>query len=316
MASLTAHSPRPRSKKKFPFHILVFLFPPLLIYTIFMVIPLFNSLWLSLYQSLPDGSEVFAGFANFIKLFTHSEYAPRLWNALGNNVIYFLFHTFVQNGVGLLLAVLLTQPKLPLRGFYRTIFFLPVMLSYVIVGFTWNLILSPIWGIADTLLGAVGLANLVQPWLGQEGPALIAISLISVWQFTGIPMMLFYAALITIPQELTEAAHVDGASSWQVFWNIKLPLILPTLGAVEILTFIGNFNSFDLTYVMQGATGTPNYSTDLLGTFFYRTFTGYSSSMANPTMGTTIGTVMFMLVLVGVLLYLFLWQRRVTSYEM
>jgi raffinose/stachyose/melibiose transport system permease protein len=150
----------------------------------------------------------------------------------------------------------------------------------------------------------------------MEGPALVVISLISVWQFTGIPMMLFYAALITIPNELIEAAYVDGANSWQTFWRIKLPLILPTLGVVEILTFIGNFNSFDLTYVMQGATGTPNYSTDLLGTFFFRTFAGHGTNLANPTMGTAIATVMFIIILAGVLLYLFGWQRRVTSYEL
>jgi raffinose/stachyose/melibiose transport system permease protein len=302
--------------KAFPFYILVFLVPPLILYTIFMVIPLFDSLRLSLYLTLPDGTEVFNGFGNFVKLFTNDLWAPRFWGALKNNLIFFAFHTFVQNTMGLLLAVLLTRPNLKMRGFYRTVLFLPTMLSYVIVGFAWKLIISPVWGVAEGILSVFGLQQFLQPWLGMEGPALVVISLISVWQFTGIPMMLFYAALITIPNELIEAAYVDGANSWQTFWRIKLPLILPTLGVVEILTFIGNFNSFDLTYVMQGATGTPNYSTDLLGTFFFRTFAGHGTNLANPTMGTAIATVMFIIILAGVLLYLFGWQRRVTSYEL
>lgn len=281
-----------------------------------MVFPLFDSMRLSFYLTLPNGDEVFNGLGNFITLFSSNLWTPRFVGALKNNTVFFIIHTCVQNTFGLLLAVLLTQRTLRMRGFYRTVLFLPTMLSYTIVGFVWELILSPVWGVAGQILGLVGLQHAMQPWLGMEGPALIVVSLISVWQFTGIPMMLFYAALITIPNELLEAATVDGASAWQTFWRIKFPLILPTVGMVEVLTFVGNFMSFDLVYVLQGATGAPNYSTDLLGTFFYRTFSGHGTSMGNPTMGTTIGTVIFLIILAGVLLYMFGWQRRVQTYEL
>ena len=304
-----------KNRKPFPVHILVFLAPPLILYTIFMIFPLFDSLRLSFYVSLPDGSEVFNGFGNFVKLFTSNLWAPRFWGAFKNNLIYFAFHTFVQNTVGLLLAVLLTQPHLKLRGFYRTVLFMPTMLSFVIVGFVWKLILSPVWGVAGAILGVFGMTQ-VHPWLGMEGPAFdcrFDDFRLAVYR---IPMMLFYAALITIPTELMEASYVDGANSWQVFWKVKFPLILPTVGIVEILTFIGNFNSFDLTYVMQGATGAPNYSTDLLGTLFFRTFAGHGTSMPYPTMGTTIGSVMFFISMIGVLIYLFGYQRRITTYEL
>ena len=124
---------------------------------------------------------------------------------------------------------------------------------------------------------AIGLGEQFGPWLGQENTALPTIALISVWQFVGIPLMLIYAALIAIPEEVVEAAAVEGASPWRIFWSIRLPLILPTLGLVNILTFVGNFNAFDLIYAVKGALAGPNFATDLLGTLFYRTFFGYQS---------------------------------------
>ncbi len=163
----------------------------------------------------------------------------------------------MQNPIGLLLAALLTQPTLRGRGFFRTAYFLPTMLSFVIVGFIWQLILSPIWGISKGFLDLLGLGFLFQPWLGKPETALVTLGLISVWQFVGIPMMLFYAALIGIPDELIEAARVDGASYFTAFWRIKFPLILPTIGIVTILTFVGNFNAFDLIYTTQGRAGRP-----------------------------------------------------------
>jgi raffinose/stachyose/melibiose transport system permease protein len=165
-------------------------------------------------------------------------------------------------------------------------------------------------------LKAVGLGFLYGPWLGLESTALITVSLISVWQFLGIPMILFYTSLIAIPDELIEAARVDGASGWQTFWNIKFPLILPTVGVVSILTFVGNFNAFDLIYTMKGALAGPNFSTDIMGTLFYRTFFGQQLQLGNPTMGATVATMMFLIILAGVLIYTFLYQRRVVSYEM
>jgi raffinose/stachyose/melibiose transport system permease protein len=137
-----------------------------------------------------------------------------------------------------------------------------------------------------------------------------------VWQFVGIPMLLFYAALIGIPDELVEAARVDGANGWQIFWRIKFPLILPTVGIVGILTFVGNFNAFDLIYTIKGALAGPNFATDIMGTLFYRTFFGQQLQLGNPTMGATVAAMMFLIILSGVLIYMVLWQRRVQTIEM
>ncbi len=238
------------------------------------------------------------------------------WNALIDNFRFFVIHMVVQNPIGVALAALLSLPRLPGRTFYRSAFFMPTMLSFVIVGFTWRLILSPSWGVAKSLLGAVGLVSWFEPWLGQESTALTTLALISVWQFVGIPMMLTYAALLAIPDELLEAASLDGLTGFAQFFKIKLPLIWPTIGIISILTFVGNFNAFDLVYVSQGAIASPNYATDLLGTFLYRTFFGNQLQLGDSYMGATIAGVMFLIILSGVLVYLFGVQRRLTYYQL
>lgn len=301
-------------RKPFPTHILVFLAPAVLIYSLFMVYPLLDSLRLSFFN-IRQNQEVFTGLQNYNTLFTDSNYAPRFWGALKNNFVFFAVHMLVQNPIGLLLASLLAE-RGRLRRFYRTVLFMPTVLSVVIIGFIWQLILNPLWGVSESLLEIVGLGQLFQPWLGRADTALVTVSLISVWQFVGIPMILFYTALIGIPDELVEAARVDGASGWHTFWHIKFPLILPTVGIVGILTFVGNFNAFDLIYTMKGALAGPNFSTDLMGTLFYRTFFGQQLQLGNPTMGATIAAMMFLIILSGVLLYMYFWQQRVQTVEM
>jgi len=300
--------------KSFPVHIVVFLAPAVLIYTLFMIYPLVDTMRLSLYAPTDTNSVAFVGIQNYQMLLNDPLWSPRLWGALKNNLVFFTIHMLVQNPVGLLLAALLGSRFVRGRAIYRTLMFTPTVLSVVLVGFIWRLILSPLWGISDGFFNFFGVDN--QPWLGLSETALPTLSLISVWQYVGIPMMLFLAALIGIPDELIEAARVDGATGWDVFWRIKFPLILPTVGIVGVLTFVGNFNAFDLVYAAQGALAGPNFSTDLLATFFYRTFFGYQLQLGNPTMGATIAGVMFIIVLAGVLIYLFGWQRRLLDLQL
>ncbi len=315
MSAMPATSKSTRAARPFRTHILVFLAPAVLVYTVFMVIPLLDSLRLSFFTTTQSNQEVFNGVQNYVTLLTDPLWANAFQNALGNNIKFFLIHMVVQNSIGLLLASLLATGG-RLRNVYRTLIFLPTVLSVVIIGFIWKLILNPLWGVTEGALKAVGLGTLYRPWLGLEGSALTTVGLISVWQFVGIPLMLFYAALIAIPDELIEAARVDGASGWSIFWRVKFPLILPTVGIVGILTFVGNFNAFDLIYTVQGALAGPNFASDIMGTFFYRTFFGFQLQLGNPTMGATVATMMFFIILVGVLIYMFLWQRRVTTYEL
>lgn len=301
-------------KPAFRWHILVFIAPAFLIYTAIMIIPLFGTLQLALFSEI-DGAKVFVGLDNFKTLFGDPRWSQSFWNALINNSWFFVVHMLVQNPIGVLLAALLSSNKLRMRAFYRTSIFIPTILSFVIVGFAWKLILSPLWGIAPDMLSAVGLKFLFAPWLGKEEYALTTLALVSVWQFVGIPMMLIYAALLSIPDEILEAADCDGISGMAQFWKIKLPLILPSIGIISILTFVGNFNAFDLIYSAQGALAGPNFSTDVLGTFMFRTFFGFQLQLGDPHMGSAIASAMFFVILVGVSIYLFGIQTRLRRYQ-
>ena len=301
-------------KKPIRWHIAVFLAPAVLVYTMIMIIPLFGTLQLSLFREV-DQQQVFVGLDNFRILLGDPRWSDSFWNALGNNTWFFVIHMLVQNPMGILFAALLSSPRLRFASVYRTAIFVPTILSFVIVGFVWKLILSPLWGIAPDLMSAVGLKSLFAPWLGKPEYALTTLGLISVWQFIGIPMMLIYAALLSIPDEILEAAECDGITGMKQFWKIKLPLVLPSMGIISILTFVGNFNAFDLIYTTQGALAGPNYATDILGTFLYRTFFGFQLQLGDPNMGSAIASLMFLIILAGVSVYLFGIHTRLRRYQ-
>ncbi|MBL4646462.1 MAG: sugar ABC transporter permease, partial [Rhizobiales bacterium] len=144
-------------------HIAVFLAPAVLVYTAIMIIPLFGTLRLSLFTAI-DHQQTFIGLDNFRKLFGDKYWSDAFWNALKNNAWFFVVHMIVQNPIGIAIAAMLSSPALRFSAFYRTAIFIPTILSFVIVGFAWKLILSPIWGIAPDLLDAVGLKFLFAPW--------------------------------------------------------------------------------------------------------------------------------------------------------
>jgi raffinose/stachyose/melibiose transport system permease protein len=311
---MTDGSAETASRKPVRWHIAAFLAPAVLVYTAVMIIPLFGTLQLSFFNA-ENQQRYFAGLQNFRTLFGDPRWSASFWNALWNNTWFFIIHMLVQNPIGIGLAALLSSPRLRFSAFYRTAIFIPTILSFVIVGFAWKLILSPLWGVAPNLLNLVGLKSLFTPWLGKEDYALTTLGLISVWQFVGIPMMLIYAALLSIPDEVIEAAEMDGITGMAQFWKIKLPLILPSIGIISILTFVGNFNAFDLIYSAQGALAGPNYATDILGTFLYRTFFGFQLQVGDRNMGAAIASMMFFIILAGVCIYLFTIQTRLRRYQ-
>jgi raffinose/stachyose/melibiose transport system permease protein len=294
---------------------ILFLLPALLIYLGFMAIPLFNSLGLSFYTGAGLSPDRFVGFANYAELLTNPFYRDRFFNALTNTFIFFGIHMLVQNTLGLLFAALLAS-GIKGHSVLRTVIFIPATLSVLVIGFLWRLILNPQWGAVNQFLKSVGLRDWALPWLGEPGLVLIIISLVSCWQWVGLPTMMFLAGLLTISDDLLEAARVDGATAWQSFWSIKLPLLVPVIGIVAILTFVGNFNAFDIVYAMAGARGDPKYAADLLGTFFYRTAIAGEHPVARPDMGigAAVATVTFVILLVGVSAWLVLQRQR--SYDL
>jgi len=316
--STSAKAPDPevslRRRTPIRWYILVFLAPATLIYTVFAIYPIAESLRLSLFQ-VESGERTYVGFANYARMMSEPYWAEQFWNAFKNNVLLFLLHMLIQNPIALALAAMLSVPTLKGAATYRTIFFLPTLLSVVVVGFIWQLILSPLWGVTPAFMNFIGAGSFFKPWLGLETSALVTVTLISIWQYVGIPMMLFYAALLNVPEETIEAARIDGLSGWSIFWKIKLPLILPTLGLVGILTYIGNFTaSFDLIYSIQGGLAGPDGSTDVMGTFLFRTFFGFQAQLGDVYMGATVASMLFFIILVGVGTYLFGVQRRLQRF--
>ncbi|WP_018526072.1 carbohydrate ABC transporter permease [Alkalispirochaeta alkalica] len=280
-----------------------YLVPALFFYSLFMAWPMFKSLELSLYTGSGFNLDTFIGFDNYRRLFGQGVVAERFWGAFRNTWIFFAVHMVVQNSLGLLFATILSSSSLRGAQIYRTIIFIPATLAIVVTGFLWRLLLNPQWGSVNIILTALGLDALALPWLGLEATALITISLVSSWQWVGIPTMIFLSALQNISEDLFEAAEIDGAGNWTTFWRIKMPLIWPIMGVVSILTFTANFNAFDVVFAMAGANGPPNFSTDILGTYFYRVGIAGQHPVGIPDMGlgAAVASFIFLVLFVGVL---------------
>lgn len=272
----------------------------MLIYGAFMAYPLLSSLSYSLFdwRGLVRGG--WSGLDNFATVLTRWPYQERFWNAISHNAIFFALTFTIQTTLGLFVSVQLAKKW---RGFafFQAAYFLPFTLSAVVVGFLWRLLLNPTWGAVGQGLRSVGLGDWVQPWLGQSSTALVTVILVNAWSWLGFPILVYLAALQAIPKEFREAALVDGASAWQDFRFVTLPLLLPSIAMVTILTFIWNFNAFELVFVMQGASGSPNYASDLLATFFYRTAFGDPTTGGEPgQIGVASAIGVFMLIIIGI----------------
>jgi raffinose/stachyose/melibiose transport system permease protein len=280
--------------------LLLFTAPALAFFLLFAVFPLLSTIYISFYQE-----DVFVGLKNFVFLFTNDEASERLIYAFLHNCQFFLIAASIQLPTALFMAALLTSGRVRrMTSFYRTLLFIPTTLSVVIVGFIWRLIISPLWGIVD------------YPLLGEKLTALPTITLMSVWQYMGIPMVFLYSALIAIPSNIIEAAQVDGASDLRILFRIKIPLIAPQIGIITILTFIWTFNGFDIIYALNGGMPGPDYATDVLGTLFYRTFFGWGADLGNQNLGAATATVIFFIILLGTAVYFATVQRRLKASQL
>ena len=279
---------------------ILYILPAMLFYVVFMAYPMIDSIRLSFYSGT-TGTREFVGFANYVRLFTDPVVSTRFWNAFGNNWIFFAYHMILQNSLGILFAAILTNRTMRGRQLYQTLIFIPCTIAVLVTGYLFKLILNPIW--AGTTLKKAGLGFLVRSWLGGPKTALSCVSLVSVWQWVGIPTMMFVAAFQGISDDLIEAASIEGASPWQQFIKIKIPLIVPVIGMIAIMTFVSNFNAFDVVFSMETPDGAPNYATDIIGTLFYRYGVAgqHPVGIPEPGVGAAISTTVFLILLCGVL---------------
>jgi raffinose/stachyose/melibiose transport system permease protein len=240
------------------------------VYLVLNIMPLPQAMVFSLFEWRGTTRGGFTGLSNFAELFSRFPLNEQLPRAFAHNAAFFVGTMVVQNTFGLFLAVILHRSRWG-QSFFRTIYTLPYLFAPLVVGYLWSLILNPTFGPVNALLQAVGLDALAVPWLGDPSTALPVIIVVNAWQWIGFPLLLFGAALGAIPEELHEAAYVDGAGAWNTFFRVTLPLLVPVVGTVTVLTFIGNYNVFGLIWAMGGVEGGPAGSTDVLGLLFYRT---------------------------------------------
>jgi len=198
----------------------------------------------------------YVGAQNYVQAFHDDVW----WKSIQNGLLFAVVALTVMQGIGLLLALGADQ-KIRGQAVYRVLFYLPPVLSAIVVALVWKWLYQPYGGPINELLGALGLSHLERPWLGDGATALWAVSLASVWQGVGTPFLLFLAALQNVPDELCDAARVDGANRWQLFRNVTFPSILPTIGLVSVLTFLGAMQIFNMVLAMTN--GGPGYATEV-----------------------------------------------------
>ncbi len=241
----------------------LFLAPSVILLLTFMAYPLVNSLVLSLYKWNGLAPRKFVGLKNFERLVGDRFF----WGATWHTLAFAFFVTLGTVGIGFLLAFAISR-RVPGWRVFRVGYYLPVMLSLVVVGALWARIYEYNWGLLNTFLRAIGLDALALPWLADIRYALGAVIIVPIWQYAGFPMIIILAAIEGIPQDLHDAATIDGVNEWQRAWYLIVPLIRPVVISISMLQVISSLKVFDLVWVMTK--GDPGNSSAVLGTFLYR----------------------------------------------
>ncbi|MFQ3545462.1 sugar ABC transporter permease [Halobacillus rhizosphaerae] len=258
--------------------ILIGLLPALLLYLVFAIYPILQSFYYSVMSWDGFSAMTFVGLDNFKELFKD----PLFWNSVKNNIFVVVASVLGQVPIALFIALLLNR-KLKGAKIFRTIGFLPVVLSTVVISLTWSLIYNSKDGMINEFFRAIGLGGIAQNWLGDTQWAMIAVCITVIWQFVGLYLIIFLAALQNVPNEVLEAARMDGASEWVTTWKITVPMIWDTIIVAIVLCIAGSLRTFDLIYVMTH--GGPSHSTDVMALYmFNETFSnlqyGYGSAVS------------------------------------
>jgi raffinose/stachyose/melibiose transport system permease protein len=260
--------------------VFIFLFPALILFLTIIIVPIFMSMTYSLTEWDGIGKKVFTGFDNYKELFlTNSD---GFWRAVKNSLIFAAGSVFVQLPISLILALILARGVKGER-FYVSVYFIPVLISTVVIGQLWMKIYNPQYGLLNTVLRSMGLDKLAGNWLGDTKKVIFAVIVPVLWQYIGYHMLLMYASVRSISEEIFEAARIDGANGIQTALHITIPLMKPILKVCVTFAVVGSLKNFDLVYVMTdggpaGASQLP--STLMVETIFSRNMYGYGSSMA------------------------------------
>ncbi|RAV05602.1 carbohydrate ABC transporter permease [Paenibacillus sp. YN15] len=287
-------------KKKWPAFSILFILPSFILYTLFVIYPTLNSFNLSFtnWDGVSDTIH-YIGFDNFVEMF-HSE---RVYNALKNTLIISFSLVVLENILAILLAMLVDQVRW-LKNLFRSIFYFPVLLSGIVMGFVWAIIFNYNFGVINQLLDRIGLESLKIDWLGSPKYALLAIIITTVWKGAGYYMIIYLAGLQGIPPELHEAAAIDGANRWQQFRHVTFPLLAGAMTVCIMLSMISALKIFDQIAVMTD--GGPGFATETLTYIVYKV--GFGE--LRQGYGTALSLVLFVLILVVSLIQIKLLRKR------
>ena len=285
-----------KQKKKKPY--IMFITPGLLVYTVFIVLPIIFVLYLCFFDWSGLGSMTFIGFDNFKTLFTNPRIAPTFWNALGNNLKYLLCVWFIITPVQFLMAYLFYL-KIPFYKYYKLMIFMPYVISSTIVSFFATMIFNPNIGFLNEILTKIGLINLTSSWLGDPNLAFKIMIIVIIWQGSGSGMMIFYANMMDIPVDIIEASRIDGCSEAQRFWNILLPLSLPSCASIIVMSSIWALGIFDIPFILGGSSGGVSNCLDFVTMVFYRyTFGNVLNGKSELGFGAAISVAMFIAIFI------------------
>lgn len=277
-----------------------FILPAFLLYSIFVMLPTFSSIYLSFtsWDGISDNIR-YIGLENFKEIW-HSN---RVHNALSNTIIVAVSLVLLENVVAIVLALLVDQVRW-LKNLFRSIFYFPVLMSGIIMGFIWMIILNYNFGVINQLLDMLGLASLKADWLGNPSYALLSIILSTVWKSSGYYMIIYLAGLQGIPQELLEAASIDGAGKWKQFRHVTFPLLAGATTVCVMLSMINSLKLFDQIAVMTN--GGPGFATETLTYIIYKVAFGEG----RQGFGTALAIVLFILILIISLIQIRVLRKR------
>jgi len=241
----------------------LFLLPALLIYGLFVLLPILDSFRMSLFHwESPMAPPAFCGVSNYAELLKD----PVFWQSLWHNVLLLLGSLLVQLPLAAFLAILLYYPVWG-RTLFRTAFFAPMIMPTVAIAVLWQYVYDPSNGLLTLLIRQFS-PDFEFAWLATPGWSLLWIFVVICWQYTGFHMVLFMAGLSAIPKDVFEAARMDGASEWQVCCHVILPMLRPVAMVSGMLSIVGSLKYFDLVYLLAG--GLPAGSREVLATYVYR----------------------------------------------
>lgn len=276
-----------------------FVLPALIFFAFFILYPILETLRLSFYDWRGLYTPVFVGLRNFGELF----FQDRVFGqALGNTFIWVALSIVLLLGLGFFLALTLDS-NIRGRNVYRTIIYAPATMAGVVIAAVWGWIYNADFGFLNNLLSRVGLGTFGRVWLGDPNTALYSVIAVHIWRWAGTNMVIYLAALQTIPQEIIESAIVDGAGAWKQIWRIKFPFLLPTTGMLAILSIIGSMREFELVFILTR--GGPANSSDTLAMHVYN----QAFTLFRPGYGATVAVVLLALTLILTIFQLRFYRR-------